>query len=279
MSAFKHLKVTAATASNAVGMVKLDRPAKKNAWNQPMYLEISRALAESNANPHCKALVLTGEGSYYSSGNDLSNFSRPMHPKKMAAEARVFCQTFVDSFINFQKPLFVSVNGPAIGIAVTTMGLCDVRYACKDATFHTPFRQLGQAPEGCSSFVFPRLMGPEAAQKVLNDGVRFTAKEAFDWKFVDEVFETPELTLESTLIRANMLVDGQDRKPFDRMTLDKKYRDVLKSVNAKECAILEKAWVSKECFDALDTYLSSRKQTGPALVIRALNKTRFVWDR
>ena len=38
-------------------------------------------------------------------------------------------ETFVDSFIIHSKPLIAAVNGPAFGIAVTTLAICDVVYA------------------------------------------------------------------------------------------------------------------------------------------------------
>ena len=77
----------------------------------------------------------------------------------------MFDRKFVAHFIDFPKPLIAAVNGPAVGISVTVMGLFDMVYASDKATFHTPFMELGQSPEGCSSFMFPRIVGPA---KVLN---------------------------------------------------------------------------------------------------------------
>ena len=52
--------------------------------------------------------------------------------------------------------LVMAVNGHAMGIAVTILGLADLVYAADGAELSTPFAQLGLAPEGCSTYTFAR---------------------------------------------------------------------------------------------------------------------------
>lgn len=94
---------------------------------------------------------------------------------------------FVNAFIDFPHPLIAAVNGPAYGIAVTTLALCDEVHAVRAATFNTPFTALGQSPEGCSSYMFPRIMGEQAAVRVLADGWEFSAVEGKGLGFIKEV--------------------------------------------------------------------------------------------
>jgi hypothetical protein len=62
--------------------------------------------------------------------------------------------------------------GPAIGFGATTLALCDVVYSVPHATFKTPFMQLGFCAEGCSSYLFPRILGPSRASEMLVSGPR-----------------------------------------------------------------------------------------------------------
>jgi len=61
--------------------------------------------------------------------------------------------------MKFPKPIIAVVNGPAIGVGVTTLALVDVVFASDNSTFQTPFSRVGITPEAGSSHTFPRLMG------------------------------------------------------------------------------------------------------------------------
>lgn len=267
----RYLKVT---EFKGVTVLALARPRQKNAFNLPLYIELTEALKDlsKSTSANSNAIVLTGEGDYYSSGNDLANFSQLMHPRTMAAAAKKTCYEFVDSFVACRKPLVCAVNGPAIGISVTTLGLCDVRLCAPNATFHTPFRALAQAPEGCSSFMFPKIVGDEMSHKLLEEGYRMTATEAKACNFIHDI-----VPIESLMDRAIEEAVNPNLKRF--VVQEEGLLAKLRSVNQHEVDVLEKAWVSRECFDALSKYLLSRNKRGPAYVLKGLNKTRWAWDR
>ena len=94
--------------------ITLNRPKKKNAFNMEMYVELTNAISRASAaaaTSDIRVILLAAEGDYYSSGNDLSNFSRLMHPKKISADARNICYDFVDAFISSKIPIVCAVNG------------------------------------------------------------------------------------------------------------------------------------------------------------------------
>jgi Delta3-Delta2-enoyl-CoA isomerase len=109
---FRSIKVA---IDSKVAIITLDRPRKKNAFSKLMYREVERAIRTASADTAATVIMLIGVGDYYSSGNDLSNFSELKHPLTIAKEAREVLFSFVDSFITCQKPIIVAVNGPAIG--------------------------------------------------------------------------------------------------------------------------------------------------------------------
>ncbi|KAL8583176.1 hypothetical protein ACOMHN_046560 [Nucella lapillus] len=184
---FEGLKVTKV---NKVLRIQLNRPAKKNALTWQMYADIATALREGGQDKDVSVAVITGSGDYYCSGNDLSNFTnvKPEEMSQMALNGRDVLLDFVGAFIDFPKPLISLINGPAVGISVTVLGLFDAVYCTDKATFHTPFSQLGQSPEGCSSYLFPKMMGNAKAGELLLFNRKVTAQEACDRNLVTQVF-------------------------------------------------------------------------------------------
>jgi Delta3-Delta2-enoyl-CoA isomerase len=273
----KGLEITRAPCNPRVVNIILNRPRQKNAITYEMYLGIRDALKNFSKNDSVGAIVLTGapECNMYCSGNDLKNFFQFSTPRKLSHDAKIICREFVDSFIECEKPIVVGCNGPAIGIAVTTLALCDHRVCTEDTTFVTPFKALAQGPEGCSSYLFPKILGNELAHKMIDLGYTMKSDEALKHKFVHEIVPRPKLLQHCQFYAADIL---EGRIKFDgRESL--KEKEKLKKVNWEECDYLEEAWVSVDCFKALEKFMTEKKQPIPAAVFGMLNKTRFLWDK
>lgn len=74
-------------------------------------------------------VAVTGEGEFYSSGNDLSEFMSHTNIEEALVSSRRILKALIYAFFTFSKILICVVNGPCIGIAATTAVLSDVIYA------------------------------------------------------------------------------------------------------------------------------------------------------
>jgi len=168
---------------------------------------------------------------------------------------------FVSAFINFPKPLIAAVNGPAIGIAVTTLAICDVVYASESATFTTPFTALGQSPEGLSSLLFPQIFGRSTANEMLLMGKTLTAKQAQSLHFVSEVFpdngfheKIHSIALKVAKLPANPLKES-------KKLIRSHWVKTWERVNEAESELLVKMWTSDDCMNAIMNFMQSPKSS------------------
>lgn len=93
---------------------------------------ISVALQMAANDDSVSIVALTGEGEYYSSGNDISKFLAVTDPQNEVKEAYKALKSLIYGICSFPKLLICVVNGPCIGIAATTAVLCDIIYATEN---------------------------------------------------------------------------------------------------------------------------------------------------
>ncbi|MFH4982712.1 hypothetical protein AB6A40_009421 [Gnathostoma spinigerum] len=241
--------------------IHLNRPNKYNALTNEMYEGLIAALNYASKDRTTSVTVFSASGRYFCSGNDLSNFTRLKGPDaipRMAKEGADILERYVNAFISHEKPLFALVNGPAIGISVTVLGLFDLVLASDKASFHTPFATLGQSPEGCSSYTFPLLMGPIKAAEVLLLSRKLTALEAYERNLVTEVF--PDATFkeesEKRILEYSLLPPESLR--MNKWILRESHRDALLKCNTREVKLLAERWQGQECMDAIKTFMTRK---------------------
>ena len=167
----------------------MSNPSKKNAINYEMYTSLSRALDQAATNQEVHVVVLTGEGSAFTSGNDVNAFETRDTSSSQPPASIVFLK----SLATFPKPIIAKVNGVAIGIGSTMLLHCDLVYASQGSIFQFPFVNLGLVPEAGSSYILPRLLGFARASEIILLGEKFSADQAKNYGLVNEIFEATEL--------------------------------------------------------------------------------------
>lgn len=247
------------TKNDGLAVITLNRPKKYNALTPKMYREWEAALQEAGNDPKTRIAAITGAGPFFCAGNDLNNFANVEDPPSFAKECGQMLYEFVDAFIQFPKPLVGVINGPALGVSVTTMALYDAVYASEKATFHTPFTSLGQSAEGCSSFTFPRLMGTGTAAEMLLFNKKMTAGEAKEAGLVTEVYHDETFQKEIWPKLQALAKLPQQSLIYGKELYREPLKQTLMEVNRRECTRLEERWLSDECREAVFAFLTRKK--------------------
>lgn len=111
------------TTKDGVKIIRFNKPRRKNAIDKDMYLRVTKILNHAATDDNLKMVVLTGTGDFYSSGNDMAS------EDNLQTELLDIIKELIISMIKFPKLLIAIVNGPAVGVAVTSLALCDFVFA------------------------------------------------------------------------------------------------------------------------------------------------------
>jgi enoyl-CoA hydratase/carnithine racemase len=171
---------------DAIRVITMRRPEKKNAITQDMYRAMGDAIDTAQSNPAIRCIVITGGSGVFTAGDDLDDFLKDGTSNNGAPRASNAAK-FLYSLANNTKPLIAAVDGIAVGIGTTMLFHCDHVLASKSATFSTPFIHLGLVPEAASSLLAPQTMGYQRAFAMLVMGRTLSADEAREAGFVNTV--------------------------------------------------------------------------------------------
>ena len=168
------------------GLITLNRPARMNAMDQAMLIDLDRALSQAEADPDAGAVVVTGAGKGFSSGFDLK--AQAAAPPQGVAEWRPVLRRDFDVTMRFHhlsKPTVAAVHGPCLAGACELAMACDITVAAESATFGEPELKFGA---GIVVMILPFIVGPKIAREIIltgEDGV--TAARAREIGLVNRV--------------------------------------------------------------------------------------------
>ncbi|MGH9317496.1 MAG: enoyl-CoA hydratase-related protein [Thermoanaerobaculia bacterium] len=178
---------------DAVARVILNRPEVRNAFDDVLIEELTRAFRTVAADPGIRVVVLSGEGASFCAGADVAwmrkagTYSR----KKNEADARRMAR-MLRTIDLCPKPVVARVHGHAIGGGVGLIAAADVAIAAEGTVFALAEVKLGILPSVISPYVL-RAIGPRQARDLFLTGDRFDAAHALRIGLVHRVVPPNEL--------------------------------------------------------------------------------------
>jgi enoyl-CoA hydratase/carnithine racemase len=154
-----------ADPSPGVRLITLNRPAKKNAFDDAQWDGFADALRAVNADADVAAAVVTGAGGDFSAGVDLASFAGGLRARS-GPFASGYDNT-MDALIALEKPLLAAASGVCVGFGATFLFHCDGVFLGESARLRLPFVRLGLVPEGASSYLLQALVGPRRAAELM----------------------------------------------------------------------------------------------------------------
>jgi len=201
---YEHISYAVA---DRIATVTLDRPQARNGFTVQMSNELADAFAAAGADDDVRVVILTGAGTDFCVGADLSSGSLevtdddPSDPEWEEPATRV-----VRPIFRLDKPVIAAIRGAAVGVGSTMVLAADFRLASTDSRFGFVFSRRGIYPEGGSAWFLPRLVGLGRAMDWMVSGRLINADEALSAGLVTALHD-PDAVLDAAYTLARELVE------------------------------------------------------------------------
>ena len=169
---------------------------------------LAEAVAGMSGDPGIRALILTGAGRGFCSGQNLKAFNA-LGDDIVAGVMTHYFPAF-RALRECRVPVVVAVNGVAAGGGFSLAMAGDIAVAAQSASFIQVFSRIGLVPDLGSTWLVPRLIGRQRALELMLLNEPLSASMAKEWGLVRDVFDDGKLMV-GALALAQKLATGPTR--------------------------------------------------------------------
>ncbi len=178
--------------TDSVLKITLNRPDRFNAFTAEMHKELGDAFKNAAKDDAVRAVMLTGAGKAFCSGQDLKEVKDNPNTS-LADRLRLNYNPNIMRIRNVEKPVICAINGVAAGAGMSLALACDLRIASDQASMLQAFVNVGLVPDTGSTWMLPRLLGYHKAFEICSTGRPIKADEALRLNLIDEIVEHDKL--------------------------------------------------------------------------------------
>jgi methylglutaconyl-CoA hydratase len=194
--------------ATGIGVVWLNRPDLRNAFDDAMIAELATAFRALGADTGVRAVVLAGRGPVFCAGADLHWMKRMAgYTFEQNYEDALGLARMLDALRTLGKPTVARVHGHVFAGGMGLVAACDIAVAARGAEFCISEVKLGLIPAVISPYVIAA-MGERAARRYMLTAERFDAEEAHRIGFVHACVDATGLDPAVDALLGHLLAGG-----------------------------------------------------------------------
>ena len=227
----------------AITVVTLDRPERRNALDHDTLAELTEVLAAAVERP-TRVLILTGASGHFCAGADLQGVED--------ASFATLLQGVLDRLVEVSFPTIAAIEGAALGAGTQLAVACDLRVATAGATFGVPAAKLGLMVNHWTVQRAATLLGPSTARAVLLAAEVVKGDRALELGLVNREGSLPEALAWADQIAAlaPLTIAGH------KLMLNK--LEGTPAADDEVSAAFARAWESKDFAEGIDAFRNRR---------------------
>jgi methylglutaconyl-CoA hydratase len=245
---------------NGIGIVWMNRPEVRNAFNERMIGELTQALAAMEADASIRAVVLGGRGPVFCAGADL-NWMQKMagYTFEENYEDALGLARMLQTLHRLNKPTVARVHGHAFAGGMGLVAACDIAVAAFGAEFCLSEVKLGLIPATIGPYVVAAI-GGRMAHRYMLTAERFNEAEAYRIGFVHEICPPERLDETINALLGHVVAGGPAAhaatKDLIRAIADQPLNQELVAETATRIAAVR---ASEEGQEGMRAFLEKRK--------------------
>jgi 2-(1,2-epoxy-1,2-dihydrophenyl)acetyl-CoA isomerase len=253
--------ITVETAEQ-VCTIKLNRPDVYNAFNDALSKELADALKSAERDANVRAVIITGEGKAFSSGQDLGDLKTkyiPGHVPQLGDDLKRRYDPIIKKIATIPKPVIAAVNGVAAGAGCSLALACDLRIVSEQASFIEVFINVGLIPDSGSTWFLPRLVGLGKAMELCMTGQKVDAAEALRLGIANKVVPADQLMAEAKALAAKLASLPAVGLALTKKLLIESFERDLNSQLEAEAYAQDTAARTADHFEGVTAFIEKRK--------------------
>lgn len=201
---------TIVEVDGSVGVMKIDRPEKLNAFTPSVLESLRDALVSFEENDDVRAVLFTATGDdAFCAGVDLGGGSDGLGSTAETVDTVHRAQRLLKRLRRTPLPVVGGVTGYAMGAGMDLALGCDIRVVRAEAALSQAYVNVGLVPGDGGAYLLPRLVGEETAKDLIFSGRKISGEEAFDLGLASAVVQgDADETREEAMAKAREYASG-----------------------------------------------------------------------